>query len=67
MHLQSAEYWGQKAARARNAADKFAGSDAKATMLKMAHHYENLAQRARMIAAMLGEVPHSPPLRVDLL
>jgi phage terminase Nu1 subunit (DNA packaging protein) len=58
MHLQSAEYWGQKAARARSAAAKIAGANAKETMLEMALHYESLACRARMIAAMLDEVPN---------
>ena len=57
MHLQSAEYWGQRAARAKHAADKLAGASAKATMREMAIHYENLARRARMIAAILDETP----------
>lgn len=60
MHLQSAEYWGQKAARARHAADKLVGPNAKATMLDMALHYESLARRARMIAAILDEAPERP-------
>jgi len=60
MHLQSAEYWGQKAARARHAAAMLAGANAKATMLEMAVHYENLARRARMIAAILDEAPSLP-------
>jgi hypothetical protein len=60
MHLQSAEYWGQKAARARSAAAKLVGAHAKETMLEMAIHYESLAGRARMIAAMLDELPKRP-------
>jgi hypothetical protein len=60
MHLQSAEYWGHKAARARHAANKLEGADAKAVMLEMARHYEALAGRARMIAAMLDGTPQPP-------
>lgn len=60
MHLQSAEYWGQKAARARHAAAMLEGANAKAAMREMAVHYENLARRARMIAAILDEAPGLP-------
>lgn len=55
MHLQSAEYRGQKAARARYAASRLEGANGKATMLDLAQHYENLAHHARIIAAMLDE------------
>jgi phage terminase Nu1 subunit (DNA packaging protein) len=60
VHLQSAEYWGHKAARARHAAAMLVGANAKATLLEMAVHYENLARRARMIAAILDEAPNLP-------
>jgi hypothetical protein len=56
MHLQSAEYWGRKAMRAKRAADLLVGPNAKAVMSAMAEHYENLAHRARMIASMLDEI-----------
>jgi hypothetical protein len=57
MRLPSAEYWGRKATRAKHAASTLTGRDAKAVMLEMAQHYEALAERARMIAAMLDEAP----------
>jgi hypothetical protein len=60
MHLQTAEYWGQRAVRAKYAANKLAGLDAGAVMLEMAQHYETLAHRARMIAVILGEAPSAP-------
>ena len=59
MHLQSADYWEQKAARARHVANRLSGANARAVMLEMAQHYETLAHRARTIAAMLDETSAS--------
>jgi hypothetical protein len=60
MHLQSAEYWGQKGTRARDAVAQLTGHNAKTVMLEMAKHYENLAHRAHMIAVILGAAQNPP-------
>jgi len=60
MHLQSAEYWGQKATRAKHTADQLAGANAKAVMLEISQHYETLAHHARIIATMLDGEPATP-------
>jgi hypothetical protein len=60
MHLQDADHWERKAAQARGTAAKMSGHDAKSVMLELAEHYEKLAGRARVIAALLA-LPQGNP------
>jgi len=54
VHLQDADHWKRKAARARDAAAKMSGEDAKSIMIEIAKYYEQCAREARTITDMLA-------------
>jgi uncharacterized membrane protein len=53
MHLQDAERWEREAERAREAATKLSGENAKAIMSEIARYYTTLAREARCVDATL--------------
>ena len=55
MDSQDAEHWERKAERARDAARRVSGENAKAILLEIANYYAALAHEARTVDA-------APPL-----